>query len=80
MHKTFPLEREVHHNKGYGAAILFAKCQFDSQPLISFMWKNRSFSNLDLFFHVAAKEMLCVVSKAQKVNADRLVELRDAQG
>lgn len=79
MHKTFPLERGVHHNKGY-CAILFTKCQFDSQPLIYFMWNNRSFYNLDLFFHVAAREMLSVVSKAQKVNADRLVELRDAQG
>ena len=79
MCKTFPLERRVHHNKGYGR-ILFTKCQFDSQPLICFMWNNSRFYNLDSLFHVAAKETLSVVRKPQKVNADGLVELRDTHG
>lgn len=55
------------------------KYQFDSQPLICFMWRDKQL-HLDSFFHVAAKEMLSVVHKAREVKAYGLYELKDIQG
>ncbi len=77
--KHFPLKEEFITIKVMVLSSL-TKCQHDSQPLICFMWNDKRLYNLDLFFHVAAKEMPSVVRKAREVNADGLVEFRDTQG
>lgn len=76
MSKTFPLERGECITMKVMVLSSLTKFHFDSQPLICF---NKWLYNLDLFFHVGAKEILCVC-KARKVNADRLVELKGTQG